>query len=91
MNLFRSEEHAKAWSRYEPESADGILPLAEWARIFSGPLFRDRLREDYLSRRGEGIRDRLREDYLSRRGEGMAAFMQAIAGLAKTGPFWQPG
>ncbi|MCK6563843.1 MAG: hypothetical protein HUU14_12140 [Dehalococcoidia bacterium] len=75
MNLFRSEEHAKAWSRYEPESADGILPLAEWARIFSGPLFRDRLREDYLSRRGEG----------------MAAFMQAIAGLAKTGPFWQPG
>ncbi|MCC6961581.1 MAG: hypothetical protein IT301_17165 [Dehalococcoidia bacterium] len=75
MNLFRSEEHAKAWSRYEPDSEDGILPLADWARIFSGPLFRERLREDYLSRRGEG----------------MAAFMQAIASLGKQGEFWRPG
>lgn len=75
MNLFRSEEHVKRWSRYDPESADGILPLAEWARIFSGPLFRERLREDYLSRRGEGI----------------AAFMQSLASVPRTGPFWLPG
>ncbi|MBE7517795.1 MAG: hypothetical protein HS107_00955 [Thermoflexaceae bacterium] len=75
MNLFRSEEHVRRWSRYDPESADGILPLAEWARIFSGPLFRERLREDYLSRRGEGI----------------AAFMQALASVPRTGPFWLPG
>ncbi|MFQ5381546.1 MAG: hypothetical protein ACE5EF_07985 [Dehalococcoidia bacterium] len=75
MNLFRSEEHAKNWSRYEPESEDGILALADWAKIFSGPLFRERLREDYLSRGREG---------------GMA-FREAIAELGKSGEFWQPG
>jgi len=75
MNLFRSEEHARNWSRYEADSADGILPLADWAMIFSGPLFRERLAEDYLSRRPEG----------------MVAFRQAIASLGKDSPFWQPG
>lgn len=75
MNLFRSEEHAKNWSRYEPESEDGILPIADWARIFSGPMFRERLRDDYLSRGAEG----------------RAAFRQAIVDLGKTGAFWQPG
>lgn len=75
MNLFRSEEHAKNWFRYEPDSEDGILPVADWARVFSGPLFRERLREDYLSLRPEG----------------MAAFRRAFADLGKTGPFWQPG
>ena len=75
MNLFRSEEHAKRWFRYEAESEDGILPVADWAHIFSGPMFRERLREDYLSRRGEG----------------MAMFRQAMAEVGKTGPFWQPG
>lgn len=75
MNLFRSEEHAKNWSRYEAESEDGIMPVADWARVFSGPTFRDRLHEDYLSHRGEG----------------MAAFRQAFTDLGKTGPFWQPG
>ncbi len=73
MNLFRSEEHAKRWSRYERESEAGILPVAEWAKVFSGPLFRDRLREDYLARLGEG----------------RSAFMQAIADLGKTEEFWQ--
>ncbi len=75
MNLFRSEEHAKRWSRYEPESEAGILPVAAWAKVFSVSLFRDRLREDYLATLGEG----------------RAAFMQAIADLGKTDPFWQRG
>jgi len=75
MNLFRSEEHAKKWFRYEPESEDAIMPVADWARVFSGPMFRDRLRDDYLSLRGEGL----------------SAFRQAFSDLGKTGPFWQPG
>ena len=28
MNLFRSEEHVKNWSLYDPVSADAIMPLA---------------------------------------------------------------
>ncbi len=74
MNLFRSEEHAKNWSRYEPQSEEGILPVAAWAKIFSGPLFRNRLTEDYLSRGAEG----------------RAAFMQALMEQGGTGPFWRP-
>ena len=74
MNLFRSEEHAKNWSRYEPDSEEGIMPVETWAKIFSGPMFRNRLGEDYLSRGAEG----------------RSAFMQAIAELGRTGAFWQP-
>jgi hypothetical protein len=29
MNLFRSEEHAKNWSCYDPISEEAIMPLAE--------------------------------------------------------------
>lgn len=75
MNLFRSEEHAKNWFRYEPESEDGIMPVEHWAKVFSGPMFRERLRPDYISLGGEGG----------------AAFRRALTDLGKTGPFWQPG
>jgi hypothetical protein len=75
MNLFRSEEHAKNWSLYDPVSADAIMLLADWALVFSGPLARSRLEPDYLSRVQEyrsDLFDRLRK-------------------LGKTGPFWQSG
>ncbi len=49
MNLFRSEEHARAWSGYEPAMAAALQPVAEWADIFSNPFFRERRRRDYLS------------------------------------------
>lgn len=71
MNLFRSKEHVKNWSLYEPVSADTIMPLADWAQAFSGPLARNRLEPDYLSRFQEYKSDlflRLRE-------------------MGKTGPF----
>jgi len=55
MNLFRSEEHVKSWSLYDPVSADAIMPLADWALVFSGPLTRNRLEPDYLSRVQEYI------------------------------------
>jgi hypothetical protein len=53
MNLFRSEEHVKNWSFYDSASAGSIMPLPDWALAFSGPLFRNRLKPDYLSRVNE--------------------------------------
>lgn len=73
MNIFRSEEHAKRWSYYEPESEDAIMPVADWAKAFGGPLFRNRMQDDYLSR----IR------------EYAPVFQQTLTDLGKTGPWWQ--
>ncbi len=75
MNLFRSEEHAKNWSKYEPESEDGILPLAQWAEIFSEPLFRNRLQADYLSQRGDNL----------------TGLNVAFAKAGGDSEFWRPG
>ena len=75
MNLFRSEEHVKSWSGYDPVSAEAILPVASWAMAFSGPFFRKRLEPDYLSKT---------EEYM---GE-LIGFLQQ-AGL--TSSFWLPG
>jgi hypothetical protein len=73
MNLFRSEEHIRNWARFAPTTEEGILPLADVAKAFSGNFFRKRLDPDYVSRSKE---------YL---GE----FLAEIAELAKTRPFWR--
>ena len=50
MNLFRSEEHARNWSGFEPDLADRMLkPVTWWADVFSSPVFRERGRDDYIS------------------------------------------
>lgn len=49
MNLFRSEEHARRWSEFNPDTADTILPVARWAEIFATPMFRNRTRPDFVS------------------------------------------
>jgi hypothetical protein len=49
MNLFRSEEHARNWDGYTDSMAASLLPVAEWADIFSNPFFRQRGRTDYIS------------------------------------------
>ncbi len=49
MNLFRSEEHAQQWSEFEPALADTILPVSAWAEIFATPMFRARIRPDFVS------------------------------------------
>jgi len=74
MNLFRSEEHVKSWSFYDPVSAESIMPLSQWATVFSGPLFRKRLEPDYLSRLNE---------YAS-------ALFLALKEFGKAGSFWNP-
>jgi hypothetical protein len=49
MNLFRSEEHARAWAAFDPAFAHTLRPLAVWAERFSGAMFRERGRPDYVS------------------------------------------
>ncbi len=69
MNLFRSEEHARNWSGFEPSMEARMLkPVADWAAIFSNPFFRERGRPDYIS--------------WTRSDEGAAAFGDLRAALA---------
>jgi hypothetical protein len=75
MNLFRSEEHVKNWSAYNSISEESIMPLANWALVFSGSMCRDRLGPDILSRRSEYISE----------------IFRTLQGLGKEGSFWQPG
>ncbi len=75
MNLFRSEEHVKNWLQYDPVSAESIMALSDWAMAFSGPLHRNRLQSDYLSRLNEYASD----------------LIVSLKKLGKEGPFWTPG
>ena len=75
MNLFRSEEHVRNWSLYDSESADGIMPLKDYAALFGVRLFRERLEPDYV----------LRLPQLA------VEWITTLATLGKTGPFWQLG
>ena len=75
MNLFRSEEHVKNWSLYDPGSEDAIMPLADWAQVQRSPLMRNRLEPDMLART---------EEYF-------AEYLGRLAELGKTGAFWTPG
>jgi len=69
MNLFRSEEHARNWSGFDPAMEARMLkPVADWADIFSNPFFRERVRPDYIS--------------WTRSEAGQAAFGQLRAALA---------
>lgn len=74
MNLFRSEEHVKNWALYDSVSAESIMPVSNWAQAFSGPLFRNRLKPDYLAH----IQEYASEIFL------------ALQRLGKTGAFWTP-
>ncbi|HVO67396.1 MAG TPA: hypothetical protein VMT12_13050 [Syntrophales bacterium] len=74
MNLFRAEEHVKNWTSYDPISAESIMPLSNWALAFSGPLCRNRLKPDYLSRVKEYA----------------AELFSSLKKMGKAGPFWTP-
>ena len=73
MNLFRSEEHIRKWQQFDPAAEEGIVPLEDLVRIFSGPYFRNRMDGDWVSRSREYARD-------------MVATFKA---LGMTGSFWQ--
>ena len=57
MNLFRSEEHARNWKSFDHGTDEGILSLEQLRKLFSGPFFRRRMDEDYLSRMHEYARE----------------------------------
>ena len=69
MNLFRSEEHARSWTGFDPAMESSLMPVAQWAELFSNPFFRERGRADYIGW--------MRSD------EGVAAFGALRAGLPK--------
>jgi hypothetical protein len=73
MNLFRSEEHIRNWTRYDPATEEGIFPLESIVSLFSGDLFKHRLDPDYVSRS---------QDYFG-------GLLSVIAEIAKTRPFWK--
>lgn len=72
MNLFRSEEHARAWSGFTAEAEGGLLPLQGIWEIFSAPFFRERGNGRYISSMPE------------LRGE----FMATLARVSGGHPFW---
>jgi hypothetical protein len=49
MNLFRSEEHARAWTQFDPAHENMLQPLFAWIERFSAPMFRERARPDYIT------------------------------------------
>ncbi|MEE9912767.1 MAG: hypothetical protein K4571_13720 [Deltaproteobacteria bacterium] len=73
MNLFRSEEHIRNWTSFADGTEEGITPIADMIKLFSGQYFRRRLDPYYVSRMFEYA------------GE-MAQIMKTIG---KTGPFWK--
>ena len=75
MNLFRSEEHARNWSQYDRESADGTMPLRHYTTLFGIRLFRERLEPDYVLRLME-----LAPEWIT-----------TLMSLGKSGSFWQFG
>ena len=73
MNLFRSEEHVKRWQLYSRASEDYVMPVTDWALVFSGPLFRNKLEPNYLDHA---------EDYLQQ-------YHDDLHELGKASPLWQ--
>lgn len=49
MNLFRSEEHARRWSLFNPVAGDGFIGLPELAAFFGTESRHHMLDADYLS------------------------------------------
>jgi len=73
MNFFRSEEHMRNWAQFNPDSADGSLPLNDemtWANV---EATKHRLDGDFISQWANKQRSQ-RDEVLQR--------------LGKTGSFW---
>jgi hypothetical protein len=55
MNLFRSEEHAKNWKKFQEGTEAGILPAEGLAQAFSIGFFTRRLEPDYVAKVGDYV------------------------------------
>lgn len=49
MALFRSEDHVKRWPLYFQTVDDYVMPVTDWADVFSASIFRNRLDPEYLA------------------------------------------
>ncbi len=49
MNLFRSEEHARNWARWNPEIEDDLKPLSHYLQRFSMDRQKARGQPDFIS------------------------------------------
>ena len=72
MNLFRSEEHIRNWPRFDSATEEGMVPLDDLVKLFSGNYFRRRMDGDWVS----NSRDYARE------------MVETLKEIGKTGPFW---
>ena len=73
MNLFRSEEHVRNWASFVEGSDEGIVPLLDMIKLFSGPFFTRRMDPDYVSHM---------LDYAREMGKTQKE-------IGKAGPFWR--
>jgi hypothetical protein len=73
MNLFRSEEHVRNWSGFVAGTEEGMIPLNDLVKLFSGNYFRRRLDGDWVSNSRQYAMEMI------------ASFEE----IGKTGPFWQ--
>ena len=75
MNLFRSEEHVRSWSQFNPDSTSAISTLEDEVTLFNIESNKHKLDGDYISQ------------WLPKQaGERASAAQQ----MGKTGPVW-PG
>ena len=49
MNLFRSEEHARSWPEWDDSMSWTMQTVEWWAETFATPMFRARVRPDFIS------------------------------------------
>ena len=73
MNLFRSEEHIRNCSCFVEGTEEGITPLPDMVKLFSGPYFSRRLDPDYVSHMHGYARE----------------MIQVMKEIGNTGPFWK--
>ena len=73
MNLFRSEEHIRNWAQFDPAAEEGIVPLENVVKLFSGNNYRRRMDGDWVSRSREYARD----------------MVATLKELGMTGSFWR--
>ncbi|HXJ81524.1 MAG TPA: hypothetical protein VMS64_22940 [Candidatus Methylomirabilis sp.] len=73
MNLFRSEDHARRWPQFRPESDEGFISLHDLVGFFGTESRQHMLDADYLSR------------WYPRRADERRSYLTQIG---KSSPFW---
>jgi two-component SAPR family response regulator len=73
MNVFRSEDHVRSWAQFKEGTEDGMMPLEDLMKLFSGTYFRRRLDPDWVSRSREYLKE----------------WVGRLIEIGKTGPFWR--